>query len=409
VKVLHVSTYDGNGGAGRAAYALHSAMRAQGLSSSMLVAQTSTNDPSVRALDGRRLQQWRLAQFLDRRLWDLQKSENKSWRSPAVFGAINADLINSSDADVVNLHWVTNGFLSIKEISRITKPTVWSLYDMWVLGGAEHYGTDQGIRLREGYTKGNRAIGESGYDIDQLAWHRKQKYWRTPRFLVPASSWLAKAKEASALTHDWPSRTIAHVVDTEAFAPSDRRSARARAGLPQDIPLVLFLSSAGITDHRKGWDLLEQAMREVHAKLPTAAVAVAGPRPSEDLLPGGFAIHWIGEVHGNEALRDLYASADVVAVPSREDNLPLTAMEAQSIGIPVVSFAIGGLPDIIIDGQTGVLAPAFEVSALAAGIIRMLGADRQSFGERAREHALATWSPAVVVGQYQEVYQKVLA
>lgn len=408
MKVLHVSTYDANGGAGRAAHALHAAMREQGISSSMLVAHKSTDDRYVHAIEGRRAQQWRLSQFMDRRLWDLQKSANASWRSPAVFGAISAEVINSSGADIVNLHWVTNGFLSIKEISRITKPTVWSLYDMWVVGGAEHYGLDDGSRLREGYSKGNRPTADKGLDIDHMTWNRKQKYWQQPRFLVPASNWLAKAAKASALTSNWPSRTIAHVVDTASFTPTSQAAARASMGLPADVPIVLFLSSAGITDHRKGWDLLEQAMPAVLAQHPNAAVAVAGPRPSAAAMPAHLPIHWLGEVRGNQALRDLYASADVVAVPSREDNMPLTAMEAHSVGVPVAAFAIGGLPDIVVDGQTGILAPPFDVAALSEGISRLLS-DGQGFGARARAHAIATWSPEVVVAQYQEVYEGLLS
>jgi glycosyltransferase involved in cell wall biosynthesis len=199
------------------------------------------------------------------------------------------------------------------------------------------------------------------------------------------------------------------VVDTETFAPVERHDARVAAGLPADVPIVLFLSSAGITDHRKGWDLLAQAMPAVLAQHPTAVVAVAGPQPRADSMPTSLPIQWLGEVRGNQALRDLYASANVVVVPSREDNLPLTAMEAHSVGIPVAAFAIGGLPDIVIDGKTGVLAQPFDTAELAAGITRLLGSEGSSFGAHARSHAMHTWSPKVVVQQYQEVYQQLLA
>ncbi|CAB4904331.1 MAG: glycosyltransferase [Actinobacteria bacterium] len=410
MKVLHVSTYDGNGGAGRAAFALHQAMAAAGIDSNMLVAQKSSSDPRVTELQGRHKFTWKAAQFADRKMWDLQKSQNKTWRSPARFGALSADVINASDADVVNLHWVTNGFLSIKEIGRISKPIVWSLYDMWTFSGTEHYGADSlDARWRSGYTPSNRVAGDSGFDLDRATWNRKKKFWKQPMHLVPASSWLADRAAHSEIAHSWPITRIAHVIDTNIFSPMDRSLARARHSLPTGVPLVLFLSSAGIADHRKGWELLETAMTQVKSAFPLVELFVAGPATPDYTHLDGIPITWIGQVEGDEALQSLYAAANVVAVPSKEDNMPLTAMEAQSVGVSVAAFSIGGLPDIVLDGVTGSLAPAFDVSALAAGIVDSLGAAGVSQGLAARSHAIETWSPKVVVESYLEVYQQEIA
>ncbi|MDD2859260.1 MAG: glycosyltransferase [Candidatus Nanopelagicales bacterium] len=410
MKVLHVSTYDAHGGAGRAAFALHTAMRARGVDSSMLVAEKSSSDPQVIELTGAADRRWRAAQFADRRLWDMQRSPNPTWRSPARFGALDADAINASDADIVNLHWVTNGFLTIKQIGRITKPVVWSLYDMWVMAGSEHYGVDtDAARWLTGYTARNRAPGDRGVDLELETWNRKLLHWTTPRHLVPASSWLAACARDSLLTRSWPITRIAHVIDTEAFAPMPQDQARALHALPPDAPIVLFLSSGGVADRRKGWDLLASAMQQVRSAVPGAQVVVAGPRGDDAATAALDFVHWVGEISGNEQLRALYAAADVVAVPSREDNMPLTAMEAQSVGIPVAAFDIGGLPDIVEHGVTGMLAAPFDVDELAAGIIEALTTGRLEFGAAARAHALATWSPEVVVARYLEVYAQELA
>ena len=119
-KVLHLSTYATNGGAARAATTLHEAMLAQGLESEMWTARGA---------------KFKRAQFLDRQLWRLQSSPVKTWRSPARFSSLTAKEINASDADIVNLHWVTDGFLSTEEIGKIEKPIVWSMYDMWPFSG----------------------------------------------------------------------------------------------------------------------------------------------------------------------------------------------------------------------------------------------------------------------------------
>ena len=353
---------------------------------------------------------FRTARELDRQLWLLQRSPVATWRSPARFGSLTAAEVNASSADVVNLHWVTDGFMSIEEIGKITKPVVWSLYDMWPFCGTEHYGVDSpDARWRTGYSRDNRPADESGADIDRWAWTRKRNRW-TRMNIVPASTWLKQSVQSSALMGTWPISKIPHVVDTHRFTPMDRVEARNQAGLPQEVPLILFLASAGIFDQRKGFDLLEQALVHVRSAHPNAHVVVAGPESPGHRTSSGVPIIWHGEVHGDDALRILYCAADLLVVPSREDNMPLTAMEAQSCGVPVAAFNIGGLPDIVINAETGFLAPPGDTEALATAISQLLGQRslREGFAAAAVDHARRTWSPTVVARQYAELYAQTI-
>ena len=407
LKVLHLSTYDANGGAARAAYALHRAMLSQSLDSRMLVARKGSTDPTVTPGNENR---FRVASELDRRLWRLQRSPVETWRSPARFTSLTAGQINRSGADIVNLHWVTDGFLSIEEIGKIEKPVVWSMYDMWPFTGTEHYGTDTAdARWRTGYTKANRPSNEHGVDLDRWTYERKRRHWPpngVPIHMIPASSWLEQATRSSALMGDWPIARIPHVVDTDVFAPMNQREARQHLGLPQDRPTIVFLASAGVGDRRKGWDLLEQAMPEVAKQHPNLQIVVVGPVPDEVARMRAeqatqATIHWHGSVSTSEQLRTLYSAADVTAVPSREDNMPLTAMEAQSCGCPVVGFEIGGLPDIVEHNVTGYLAKPEDTDDLSEGLNQALDAEMR---QAARSRALQTWSPSTVVPAYASIY-----
>lgn len=393
--VLHLSTYASNGGAARAASALHRAMEREGVPSTLRTAQGT---------------RFRIASELDRRLWSFQRSPLTTWRSPARFGSLNAREINASGADVVNLHWVTDGFLTVEQIARIEKPVVWSLYDMWPFCGTEHYGVDSpDARWRSGYSRHTRSHDDSGWDLDRDTWERKRRLWR-PMQIVPASTWLAEAAEASALMSNWPITRIPHVVDANAFSPMDRAEARQSLGLPPDVPLVLFLASAGIRDHRKGFDLLEQALPTVRDTHPAVQLVVVGPADPGHASASGVPIHWSGTVAGDEALRLHYCAADVLAAPSREDNMPLTAMEAQTCGRAVVAFDIGGLPDIIEHHVTGFLAPEGDISSLADGLGQAIEDARANdvWGRAARSRAVDTWSGEVVVRQYLEVYEQAI-
>ena len=174
---------------------------------------------------------------------------------------------------------------------------------------------------------------------------------------------------------------------------------------------MAFVSSGGTGDARKGWDLLQAALPAVRDHHPDVTVVVAGPTaPGGGHVESAVPVIWLGQVQGDTALSDLYGAADVVAVPSREDNMTLVAMEAQSCGRPVVAFAIGGLPDIVEHQATGYLARAYDTDDLATGLVQAIddSMHERRWSQAARERAVRTWSPDVVVARYEAVYDEVI-
>ncbi len=348
---------------------------------------------------------FKLAKEADRRLWKLQKSETHTWRSPARFGSLSAKEINSSGADIVHLHWVTDGFLTIETIGRINKPIIWSLCDAWAFSGAEHYATQVSReRSQHGYLPINRNANDSGFDLDRWTWNRKKSHWTKPMHLLPASNWLTQATRESALMGDWPITQIPHTVNTNLFT-----SATERIKTNQQ-PVVLFIASAGVHDSRKGADLLIEALKDP-AITQRLKVIIVGPSPSaqeeqqiSSSLNHDMVFH--GEARGDQELMDLYSHADITVVPSREDNMPIAAMESQSCGTPVVAFRIGGLPDIVDPTSSGYLAEPENTHDLAQGIMHVLSQDLR---ESTRQHAMATWSPEVIVPQLINIYNKALS
>jgi glycosyltransferase involved in cell wall biosynthesis len=124
----------------------------------------------------------------------------------------------------------------------------------------------------------------------------------------------------------------------------------------------------------------------------------------------GFPIHTSGPLHDDLSLRLLYAAADVFVIPSRQDNLPNTGLEAHACGTPVVAFATGGLVDIVDHQITGALAQPFDPHSLAAAIRWVLEDPqrRRQLGAAARQRAERLWDPARVAGLYAEVYGQAL-
>ena len=407
MKVALVSRADIQGGAARASYRLHRALQASGHSSRMWVGVKRSSDPTVLGPEGPLARGWsRVRPGLANSLMRLQGARDANLRSPAIFPSGLARSINRSDAEVVNLHWIGEETLSVAETARLRKPVVWTLHDMWPFCGAEHYAPDGAdARWRAGYESAAQNSALCGLDLDRWVWKRKKKAWRARRLIAP-SRWLAQCARGSALMRDWPVTVVPNVIDTEQFRPSQDSRIREALGLPATKRLLLFSAVGGTADPRKGWDLLVAALQPLASANRDLECLVLGQdapgRPADFPLP----VRWMGEIRDDTLLAGLYSTSAVAVVPSRQDNLPLVATEAQACGCPVAAFAAGGLPDAVEHGATGYLAQPFDAAELAKGIGWIL-ADRErhrQLREQARERAVRLWSAAAVVPRYLEVF-----
>jgi len=122
----------------------------------------------------------------------------------------------------------------------------------------------------------------------------------------------------------------------------------------------------------------------------------------------GFRVHHLGVVQGDAALARAYAAAELFVLPSLEDNLPNTALEAMAVGIPVVAFEVGGIPDIVDNGQNGLLARAGRPDELARAILRMVAEPefRAACARAAREKALKDFCMERAVALHQALYHE---
>jgi glycosyltransferase involved in cell wall biosynthesis len=321
--------------------------------------------------------------------------------------------LDRSGAQVLNLHWLGTGTLSIEEIGRLRTPVVWTLHDMWAFCGAEHYTDDD--RFVRGYPPGTRPPGEGGIDRNRRTWLRKQRSWTRPHHVVTPSRWLAGLVSKSLLMRDWPVVTIPNPLDLQVWSPADAGAARAALGLPHDADLILFGADGGVHSPIKGMDLLLEALHHLaahtraaaHAR-PTELVVFGGDERTVGVHPSGLRVHHLGAIRDDGLLRHCYAAADVMVVPSRLDNLPQTAVEAQACGTPVVAFRVGGLPEIVEDAETGRLAEPFDPAALGEAIAWVLQdeARRRRLGTNARARTIERFDTARIANAYARVYRE---
>ncbi|MFP4014688.1 MAG: glycosyltransferase family 4 protein [Chitinispirillaceae bacterium] len=181
-------------------------------------------------------------------------------------------------------------------------------------------------------------------------------------------------------------------------------------------PLVL---SVGRLIERKGFSYLVDAAREVVKKIPDAQFAIVGGGPLlEPLrqqvrnlgLEKNFTV--AGKV-SQETLVDYYRRASLFVLPSIEDakgdteGLGVVLIEALSCRIPVVASNVGGIPDVVIDGETGLLFPQKDSTAAAEAILKVLKDDklRMRLTNNGYQHVCANFSWESVVKRIADVYK----
>ncbi len=153
MKILHLNYYDVSGGASIAAYRIHRSLIKESVNSKMYVSEKKINDRDV--IISKRNFIDKINIRLQRKLHRINSNKNnyKVSKSYNLFPTFKIKEINSLNADIINLHWIGNNFLSIREISKLNAPVVWTVHDMWPYCGSEHY-TNQN-RYIHGYNKFN--------------------------------------------------------------------------------------------------------------------------------------------------------------------------------------------------------------------------------------------------------------
>jgi len=411
MRTLIVSHSDIAGGAGRAAYRLHKACQKHDIDSSMLVREKFSEDDTVRCDHSMVVKlAARIRSQIEHRSQRLRAFESSGFASLNLLPTWWSREINAVNADVVNLHWFGSGALSIHDVARIRYPVVMTLHDMWGFCGAEHYAPDRDdARWRVGYSLRGQGNKVRGVDINHWVWRSKQRHWRPVPIICP-SRWIAECAQSSVLMSTWPIHVVPNVLDVDAFRPLDRQSARNALNLPQEKKIILFGAAAGYTDRRKGLDLLIEALGRLDNTRDTHLGVIFGQSEPDKAPQVGIPLLWRGFIDDDSVLAQLYSSADVMVVPSRQEAFGQTASEAQACGTPVVAFNATGLKDVVAHRQTGYLAEAYSTDDLARGMSWVLEdeARRSTMGQAARRRAVECWNPSVIVAQYQAVFQQAL-
>jgi glycosyltransferase involved in cell wall biosynthesis len=316
--------------------------------------------------------------------------------------------INKINPDIVHLHWITGGMMRVEEIAKINAVIVWSLHDMWAFTGGCHYDKNCGLYRNQ---CGSCIIlgSDNEKDLSRKVFKRKLKAYSkvASMTVVATSNWIGKCAKESTLLRGRDIVTIPNPINTNLFREMDKTLVKGIFGIPLNKKVILFSAMNSLSDPRKGFKELFRAINLL--EIENVVFVVAGSSQPQESLNLKYPIFFIPPLRDEVSLPLLYNVADVMVVPSLQENLANSIIESLSCGVPVVSFNIGGNSDMIEHKKNGYLAKAIVPEDMAIGIEWILKNDNyKELSMRARKKAENEFDSKVVTMKYIELYKSLL-
>jgi glycosyltransferase involved in cell wall biosynthesis len=317
------------------------------------------------------------------------------------------------EADIINFHVLHSGYFSYLAIPQLTqlKPAIFTLHDMWSFTGHCAYTYDcERWKVGCGKCPYPDSPPKIYRDNTHLEWKLKDwVYSKSNLTIVTPSHWLTKQAQASMLS-SFPIHHIPNGIDTTIYKPLDPLLCKEILNLPANKKVLLF-GAASLKDNRKGGDLLLKALQQLPQSLKTETILLTFGNGGELITSEvGMPTVSLGYISSDYLKSVAFSAADLFIFPTRADNLPLVLQESLACGTPMVSFKIGGVPDLVRHKVTGYLAEPEDAKDFCHGIVTLL-ADaelRQAMSENCRDIALKEYSLDLQAKRYIELYKQVL-
>ena len=418
MKVLHLNTYAGNGGAGKACTRLSKALQKHGLDSEVAVNFLFTNNPEVRNLSKGIFFKWfAAAGILSERL--ANKIFVKPLPIPFSIPFWGKDISGYElllSADLIHIHWVNHAFLrpmDIGKLARLKKPIVWTFHDSNAFTGGCH------VRYNCEHYRGecgNCPVlrNPHPHDLSHHIWMQKNKAFQNiPFTIVAPSRWMAQSVANSKMLSSKPILNIPNTLDTEIFKPLSQSESRRKLGLSPDKFVLMSGFMPSRKDLHKGTPFLIEALeifaRDHHMDIENLELVIFGNRDDRNVPKFPINTTFLGTISNEERLAICYSAADVFLAPSLEDNLPYTVMESLACGTPVVAFTTGGISDMVEHKTNGYLAKYRSSADLAAGINWVFEhPERELLRSNARNYVVDNFSEKEIANRHAELYHSLM-
>ncbi len=397
MNILIIGTTDILGGAAKVSWEIKKAAEKKGHTVSMFVADKRSNDPSVQVIPR---QTWRKYVGL---LLGTDKLPRTDWI---------LDTPEYKNADIIHCHNLHGRFFNLGTLVKMSqeKTIIWTLHDEWAITPHCAY-TLEGTKMKNGLY-----VCPSINTQPRILWNNTKKLasdrlyvYQTAKNLhvVSPSLWLKHRVEKTPLG----SHTQYHIpngIDTKAFVGSDQTEARKKLALPLDKKIILFLAVDAKNNTWKGWKYTQKVIDHFSKDTDTVFLSVGNLVKHEQEKN----VLYRGHVASPQELALYYSAADALLFTSIAENFPLVILEAMSCGLPVVTFDVGGVKEVLVHKEQGYVGPYQSVPDLIRGVqwvLALSNSEKTKLSQSAAGKVREKYDVSNMTNAYLRLYQQTSA
>jgi glycosyltransferase involved in cell wall biosynthesis len=437
--VLQVSALDRAGGAEQVAWNLFQSYRQAGLASWLAVGKKRSKDRNVFVINEKPSQNWwvylcrelanvlnplagKLRGILRLQAWLRSISKGRDWLADQrgeenFYFPGSWDLLNQAPQkpSVLHLHNLHGGYFDPRALTALSSeiPIILTLHDAWLLSGncAHSLGCE---RWKNGCGECPDISIYPGLKVDSthLNWKRRKDIFDHSKFYIatPCQWLLDKVSESILEPAMLEGRVIYNGVDTSIFYPGEKQLARKGLGLPINEPILLFVANGIKNNPFKDYATLQKIIELLGEQSQTPLHFIALGEDGEQEQIGKVTIHYISRTSDMCSVAQYYRASDLYVHVAKAETFPNTVLEAMACGLPVIASNVGGIPEQIEDGITGLLIPAQNAELMTRSISLLLRDSvlREKMGKAALLKVKECFTLDHQVDQYLQWYEEIL-
>lgn len=358
--------------AGSAAWRLHEAFSGlQGFSSEVLSLHKGEKErPDLYYLPKLAVYKAKLNNKIHNSLVKYNKNKYALFSYP-ILGTDISDHECVKRADIIYVHWVQMGFMTLKGFKNLIKTgkeIVFFMHDMWDITGGCHnsFGCDgyQVDCANCPILDKNKEISAKQLRLKKLIFNQENVSFISP------SKWLLECAKKSTSTKNRPIHYIPNYFNSKIFVPQDKVQAKLKLGIDPGNKVIAF-GAVNLYSAYKGFDYLQKALNYLPNifQNENIRILIFGSGNEDEIRERfPYKVKYLGYLDSEEKLALAYGASDLFVIPSLADNQPTMVIESLSCGVPVVGFETGGIPDMIEHKSNGYLAKMKDFLDLAEGI-----------------------------------------
>lgn len=404
LNILIIGTVDNKGGAAGVGWTVGEGLRALGHDVKYIVGYKFSRSPNVYELSKPPILGW-LDQFLPIKLTPLFRYFRSFLLANDIDMGASREILSHpwyKRADIIHCHNLHGSYFRLSTLATMAreKRVVWTLHDMWAITGNCVYTNNKEV-WQQGISTKTRMM-----EYPPMLWNNSKYLWENKKSIyakakdleiVVPSIWL-KDRVTSSILKDKSVSLIHNGIDTSTFIPGNKSKLRTKLNLPKDKRIIAFVAQGGEHDPRKGWSYIADIATNHLNDANLLFLCIGGKEDKEEAN-----IRYIANINDPRLLSSYYAASDVFLFTSLAENCPLVILEALSCGLPVVSFAVGGVPELVLHKKNGYIAKYQDGNDLGNGLDWILGLsvdklEKMSLSNRSRikQH----FSISKMVGSY---------